>query len=49
MGEQLEERRATLISDALDLPDELDSTEYLRGAKKKQSLDSAKALAESVQ
>lgn len=36
MGEQLEERRATLISDALDLPDELDSTEYLRGAKKEE-------------
>lgn len=28
MGEQLEESRATLISDALDLPDELDSSEY---------------------
>lgn len=47
MGEQLEERRATLISDALDLPDELDSTEYLRGEKKKH-LDSTVALADSV-
>lgn len=28
MGEQPEERRATLISDALDFPDEFDSTEY---------------------
>lgn len=28
MGEQPEESRATLIKDALDFPDELDSTEY---------------------
>ena len=28
MGEQLDERRATLIRDALDFPDELESTEY---------------------
>lgn len=38
MGEQLEERRATLISDALDLPDELDSTEYF-GTKKRQKTE----------
>lgn len=28
IGEQLEERRATLIREALDFPEELDSTEY---------------------
>ena len=28
MGEQLDESRATLMSDALDFPEELDSTEY---------------------
>lgn len=28
MGEQLDERRATLIREALDFPDELESTEY---------------------
>lgn len=35
MGEQLDERRATLMSDALDFPDELDSTEYWRKAYRK--------------
>jgi len=28
IGEQLDDRRATLISEALDFPDELESTEY---------------------
>lgn len=30
IGEQLEERRATLIREALDFPEELDSTEYCK-------------------
>lgn len=30
MGEQPDESLATLIRDALDFPDELDSTEYCR-------------------